>query len=152
MYTGNTFFHYQWLRGQPVYPCVYREHTHLAPSNIFDCGLSLCIQGTRRSIYARIVYERFIPVYTGNTLHSGIVNISCAVYPCVYREHKIICANRTGSGGLSLCIQGTRFCATSIRQKTRFIPVYTGNTKSSGKNKQTLPVYPCVYREHELWA
>ena len=50
--------------------------------------------------------------------------------------------------GLSLCIQGTRFFYLPCFFSRRFIPVYTGNTLMSIRNKRYSPVYPCVYREH----
>ena len=71
---------------------------------------------------------RFIPVYTGNT--SGF-------------RYNIVFIT-----GLSLCIQGTHLWAQEFELKWRFIPVYTGNTGSGNNLEITLPVYPCVYREH----
>ena len=52
-------------------------------------GLSLCIQGTLKLTFARIIRERFIPVYTGNTIYEFGYDLVDTVYPCVYREHFI---------------------------------------------------------------
>ena len=50
--------------------------------------------------------------------------------------------------GLSLCIQGTRIGVPKNQNEFRFIPVYTGNTKTRCSIAPQFPVYPCVYREH----
>ena len=70
-------------------------------------GLSLCIQGTLIQQHTKLKKFRFIPVYTGNTglIESPITRN--AVYPCVYREHKIDTYVADDKIGLSLCIQGT---------------------------------------------
>ena len=36
--------------------------------------------------------------------------------------------------------------------KARFIPVCTGNIGNDDDDEIDITVYPCVYREHELWA
>ena len=128
MYTGNTYEPLYFDFFSAVYPCVYREH-----SNPVDC----CSAGVR-----------FIPVYTGNTGIPWCSIIMIAVYPCVYREH--ICDSEFWSTvrGLSLCIQGTLEKSVRITTRSRFIPVYTGNTMVTPYGILAFPVYPCVYREH----
>ena len=49
-------------------------------------GLSLCIQGTLLKSLKLAEIDRFIPVYTGNSLTSVATVVQTAVYPCVYRE------------------------------------------------------------------
>ena len=71
------------------------------------------------------------------------------VYPCVYREHRYGGAAYQSTPGLSLCIQGTLFVGCSSNVKSRFIPVYTGNTRVVSPLVQGTTVYPCVYREHK---
>ena len=70
------------------------------------------------------------------------------VYPCVYREHDALKALLTDTDGLSLCIQGTHVRTYNINLKSRFIPVYTGNTCNVFRRFCCHSVYPCVYREH----
>ena len=72
--------------------------------------------------------NRFIPVYTGNTL-------------CHYITSSYF-------SGLSLCIQGTLnfFCFST--PFSRFIPVHTGNTGVIRRRRRRYSVYPCAYREH----
>ena len=113
----------------PVYPCVYREHSGFIIIQIYSIGLSLCIQGTRG-------------------LQNNLTR-ALPVYPCVYREHKGSANKFNWVCGLSLCIQGTLNVTLVLTFIARFIPVYTGNTLTHIYNKNMLPVYPCVYREHE---
>ena len=107
VYTGNTIHRNSFSCLGSVYPCVYREHiqnrTRIRRTN----GLSLCIQGTRRLPGKLEPENRFIPVYTGNTIYLGMKSSKWAVYPCVYREHAEKQDRRRLSDGLSLCIQGT---------------------------------------------
>ena len=113
-----------------------------------SCGLSLCIQGTRKSITLSANATRFIPVYTGNTIYRITCSSSNAVYPCVYREHCWDTWITARDTGLSLCIQGTPQQSAPLYLAARFIPVYTGNTDWCNSLYIQHAVYPCVYREH----
>ena len=128
VYTGNTGGTYATLDAMAVYPCVYREHRFTGLSSQVECGLSLCIQGTR--------------------LDLDIIQSLLPVYPCVYREHIYGRKSLNSSGGLSLCIQGTLVQVIIQKLHYRFIPVYTGNTLTSFQLHHWKAVYPCVYREH----
>ena len=90
MYTGNTDFKLYLLFMYSVYPCVYREHLFQAFGEQRTGGLSLCIQGTRTGTIGIELQTRFIPVYTGNTWGGIFSAVLAAVYPCVYREHKML--------------------------------------------------------------
>ena len=74
------------------------------------------------------------------------------VYPCVYREHLYSIDSSLSKNGLSLCIQGTQMVLVVSICYTRFIPVYTGNTKAATLTIPLGAVYPCVYREHCIAA
>ena len=111
-------------------------------------GLSLCIQGTRAPRATFSKNDRFIPVYTGNTLFRRVLGWRGAVYPCVYREHERFVSLRSEYSGLSLCIQGTPYYGDETIDDDRFIPVYTGNTFLLQPSAAKNTVYPCVYREH----
>ena len=74
--------------------------------------------------------------------------ISETVYPCVYREHATLIKLFAEMHGLSLCIQGTSYNIERVSGHLRFIPVYTGNTRSIPLMRFRHSVYPCVYREH----
>ena len=67
MYTGNTIRDGVVVVQEPVYPCVYREHTAAYVEQFHNTGLSLCIQGTLEFVNGEYRLFRFIPVYTGNT-------------------------------------------------------------------------------------
>ena len=54
--------------------------------------------------------------------------------------------------GLSLCIQGTQLIKYNSKDVLRFIPVYTGNTVGISQIGIFHAVYPCVYREHQLYT
>ena len=114
----------------------------------YNGGLSLCIQGTLAMSIAAGQGNRFIPVYTGNTKLNSATLPRVPVYPCVYREHNQPTIAAINAGGLSLCIQGTLMHCIFIMNKTRFIPVYTGNTIKTPNPDELIAVYPCVYREH----
>ena len=151
VYTGNTQIVLNKPFACPVYPCVYREHrTDVGNANRY-IGLSLCIQGTLMNLLPKKCPSRFIPVYTGNTLRSLRLFYICrrfipvytgntrsttrsastiAVYPCVYREHDHHSVKICTVCGLSLCIQGTPVISLFGLGFGRFIPVYTGNTRS----------------------
>ena len=148
VYTGNTMNRYPRSSWTPVYPCVYREHILIRNNSIWNIGLSLCIQGTRLPTVHFSHFCRFIPVYTGNTLYYFINHKRGTVYPCVYREHMTSSLLKLSKSGLSLCIQGTQLYTLLKESTRRFIPVYTGNTKSIESHFYIHPVYPCVYREH----
>ena len=151
VYTGNTSEKWEPVYEVTVYPCVYREHISIIILDWIGNGLSLCIQGTheiyfktdpRWAVYPCVYREhavashipndrnRFIPVYTGNTIN----------WLCVFSQ----------TCGLSLCIQGTRSDSVIKIGENRFIPVYTGNTLSVDLSASFKSVYPCVYREHFL--
>ena len=89
-------------------------------------------------------------MHTGNTVLKIILISIVAVYPCAYREHQYYIHLLDGSGGLSLCIQGTRPCLRPCCWRRRFIPVHTGNTLIMGNLVDTKSVYPCAYREHDV--
>ena len=109
VYTGNTGVHHDNCNIIPVYPCVYREHTIVAPTDSNSSGLSLCIQGTRLLAWSNQHVWRFIPVYTGNTFFNHDKSFISSVYPCVYREHDSWKFFGNLCNGLSLCIQGTLY-------------------------------------------
>ena len=88
-------------------------------------------------------------MYTGNTYLDWVSGYLSPVYPCVYREHKILILLIFGKRGLSLCIQGTRTMYIVDKLVNRFIPVYTGNTTAWIEENKDPAVYPCVYREHD---
>ena len=106
VFTENMSTLPQYYLGDPVYPCVYREHvSSFSLASRWD-GLSLCIQGTHINHWFHTVWIRFIPVYTGNVLLIIVI-----------RE----------KSGLSLCIQGTpiiTYCFINKILTTKFLPIF----------------------------
>ena len=86
VYTGNSGKVKEIAEYCAVYPCVYRELRCPVPVISVKNGLSLCIQGTQKTMVYSDNIRRFIPVYTGNSLKSEIMVNMLPVYPCVYRE------------------------------------------------------------------
>ena len=69
-----------------VYPCTYRElgiHQFAGPSKH---GISLYLQGTHLIARPQILWLRYIPVPTGNSIGGNAIVRRCSVYPCTYRE------------------------------------------------------------------
>ena len=69
------------------------------------------------------------------------------VYPCTYRELRIISKNWGLLFGISLYLQGTRADWFNTVQAERYIPVPTGNSMLNPRFKRRGTVYPCTYRE-----
>ena len=132
----------------PRFIPVCREHQACDDGGIAWRGLSLCIQGTCPISLPTNSWKRFIPVCTGNMRAIIFNQASCAVYPCVYREHAIINSRNTSCTGLSLCVQGTFHHHCNFYHQKRFIPVCTGNIRGQRMLIMNSAVYPCVYREH----
>ena len=88
-------------------------------------------------------------MHTGNILQIGFLPILTPVYPCAYREHAPPIKPAPINIGLSLCIQGTLKNKSNEEYEERFIPVHTGNIKTTLILYGWETVYPCAYREHE---
>ena len=136
----------------PVYPCAYREHECKHSNRFSFAGLSLCIQGTLLILSYKSRLYRFIPVHTGNMQLLHLFFFLHPVYPCAYREHDYFCSLWYIFSGLSLCIQGTLYESAFHLLKRRFIPVHTGNILMFAERPAAFSVYPCAYREHNLFA
>ena len=91
-------------------------------------------------------------MYTGNSDISAVMTADGPVYPCVYRELLLVLKSFIQEFGLSLCIQGTHKGGVATMIALRFIPVYTGNSSPFNGSLQLTPVYPCVYRELDIFS
>ena len=69
------------------------------------------------------------------------------VYPCTYRELRMIAMNKMAKSGISLYLQGTRVGLFLCICFNRYIPVPTGNSVYGFQTILLQPVYPCTYRE-----
>ena len=150
MYIGNTDNVPLLQIGQAVYPYVYREHCARINKLARHIGLSLCIQGTQLILKYKSRSKRFIPMCIGNTFANFLALELTSVYPYVYREHTGTPLSTYIYSGLSLCVQGTLFGLFRLQNSQRFIPMCIGNTRSSPYKLSNPPVYPYVYREHDI--
>ena len=107
MHIGNTYANISCFCVFTVYPYVYREHQRRFKRANCSSGLSLCIQGTQAVCAYAYLWQRFIPMYIGNTPRVNSNSMRAPVYPYVYREHLLMIFQLSLVGGLSLCIQGT---------------------------------------------
>ena len=73
-----------------VYPCTYRELWFSFSSNVERFGISLYLQGTLAANPTHANTLRYIPVPTGNSSISNLVNCAFSVYPCTYRELNVV--------------------------------------------------------------
>ena len=123
---------------------------HLALPFLF--GISLYLQGTLNRFAAEQDKGRYIPVPTGNSTAIKYIEGLYTVYPCTYRELKTPFFTSACEAGISLYLQGTLALKTLALNRSRYIPVPTGNSKYHCASFLSSPVYPCTYRELILLA
>ncbi|CBJ82838.1 conserved hypothetical protein [Xenorhabdus bovienii SS-2004] len=85
--TGNTRWARSKCRVRTVYPRTYGEHRNGETGCLGTDGLSPYLRGTPKSNALAIIFSRFIPVPTGNTLRTEIFSLDDPVYPRTYGEH-----------------------------------------------------------------
>ena len=110
--TGNANTGQYWQSGYPVYPCTHRERNFFSHIEIISCGISLYPQGTQHYWVISKIWNRYIPVPTGNapTVYSD--DEGKTVYPCTHRERWFIHCETSSNFGISLYPQGTRHADT----------------------------------------
>ncbi|CEF28675.1 hypothetical protein XNW1_4470012 [Xenorhabdus nematophila str. Websteri] len=135
-------------RSFAVYPRTYGEHMVQAKVNIHDTGLSPYLRGTLNAFLHEFGMMRFIPVLTGNTHKYDDNPLEKTVYPRTYGEHPFIQCMQKMDGGLSPYLRGTLLGQLEDLDKSRFIPVLTGNTVSIDAFMCAMLVYPRTYGEH----
>ena len=91
---------------------------------------------------------RFIPAWAGNTPVGTILSIIKTVHPRVGGEHDGEKSTRPIWGGSSPRGRGTRFCPKGVRDSSRFIPAWAGNTAGESASPEGLSVHPRVGGEH----
>ncbi len=115
-------------------------------------GSSPRIRGTLYTFYSPLVYLRFIPVHTGNTITTCHWVWLVTVHPRAYGEHPFILFMIITTIGSSPCIRGTRTAKEIKATVRRFIPVHTGNTPSIPANVSAISVHPRAYGEHRIFV
>ena len=112
-------------------------------------GSSPCIRGTVRSSGLIIPGIRFIPVHTGNGRSSGLIIPGIPVHPRAYGERSLTKSDKASIDGSSPCIRGTAISAEPTTDRTRFIPVHTGNGTAGKAPPCAYPVHPRAYGERK---
>ncbi len=148
VHTGNTRHFIKASKVSPVHPRAYGEHVlpRIPVGN--ERGSSPCIRGTRGRLVSIGFVCRFIPVHTGNTNQGPQFVNQRPVHPRAYGEHHGLTNGPEFDAGSSPCIRGTHPNLTIGGERTRFIPVHTGNTLRAVVRGLTPAVHPRAYGEH----
>ncbi len=132
-----------------VHPRIHGEHL----ININDVypkdGSSPYTRGTLASLQYGRYDPRFIPVYTGNTKLPYEFILTQSVHPRIHGEHGLLIYPTQDKSGSSPYTRGTRGKHLPSSRKSRFIPVYTGNTQEWGWFPGLFKVHPRIHGEHE---
>ena len=131
MDTGNTKVFLPVKVTLPVHPRGYGKHfpRHGQKSDCF--GSSPWIRETHFAVNAGVRSARFIPVDTGNTKDSLSRHNANSVHPRGYGKHPPTLRRYDIDNGSSPWIRETLSSTIDNNIRTRFIPVDTGNTKST---------------------
>ena len=93
---------------------------------------------------------RFIPAFAGNTWSSPRRTWKSSVHPRVCGEHAPPAAMDSTVAGSSPRLRGTREHHRILRDRTRFIPAFAGNTMVRIRWWDGATVHPRVCGEHVL--
>ena len=129
--TGNRRLRLELAVVTSVYPRAYGEQVLLALCPHLQNGLSPCLRGTGTLASWSALFQRFIPVLTGNRFTWWSQTITAPVYPRAYGEQARISIAVTICTGLSPCLRGTVVSIVPALRQQRFIPVLTGNRPES---------------------
>ena len=135
-------------RDLPVHPHVCGEHTAKALEELKKLGSSPRVWGTLQDLVDYAVRVRFIPTCVGNTAGSSAAHGRGSVHPHVCGEHGVYLVVSLGWYGSSPRVWGTRYRATVLGDRKRFIPTCVGNTRSGTESPGVRPVHPHVCGEH----
>ena len=129
-YTGNSGGYEGRRRARPVHPRVHGELRPSAWTGRPRAGSSPRTRGTPSPRRATSVTCRFIPAYTGNSLPPGTRGTSRSVHPRVHGELWTGHAQVVKGLGSSPRTRGTHKVSDGHRAMMRFIPAYTGNSRT----------------------
>ena len=147
-YTGNTAHAPNLQVGPPVHPRVHGEHRLTVSPMEGWAGSSPRTRGTPGRYVLEAPRVRFIPAYTGNTSSSPTRAPPPPVHPRVHGEHASNRSSRYPICGSSPRTRGTPSCRPFKQEGCRFIPAYTGNTRSMLLAAVAVTVHPRVHGEH----
>ncbi len=125
---GNTPASQKLVQPGAVYPRWRGEHRLSSQRKFASNGLSPLARGTLICLMVMTLNRRFIPAGAGNTRISISMSRTGAVYPRWRGEHSLQKISLIPLPGLSPLARGTRFSASGVQQRLRFIPAGAGNT------------------------
>ncbi len=128
VYTGNTRITTLLWSLTAVHPRIHGEHGSSLSEMPLMAGSSPYTRGTLIHLTSFLFSARFIPVYTGNTPFSAYFTAPSPVHPRIHGEHITLFLRARLSSGSSPYTRGTLMKQKKTELKSRFIPVYTGNT------------------------
>ena len=111
-------------------------------------GSSPRTRGTRGSILAHELVDRFIPAHAGNTRKEASGGSSCTVHPRARGEHSTASFSIAVNDGSSPRTRGTLGHWRATPTGCRFIPAHAGNTLNPRLFGGKLPVHPRARGEH----
>ena len=130
-----------------VHPRVHGELASSLGYTLTLTGSSPRTRGTLVRRPGRVVQDRFIPAYTGNSGSRTAGWSRRAVHPRVHGELNNKCSRWRLYYGSSPRTRGTRGHDRAGDDRAGFIPAYTGNSRSRQRGTGRRPVHPRVHGE-----
>ncbi len=127
---------------------MHGEHSFGVMIAKFLSGSSPYTRGTSGQSIFWFAENRFIPVYTGNTILLDFLKPWITVHPRMHGEHKDPNNMNWFTAGSSPYARGTLFWRDDSKVFVRFIPVYTGNTTNKPLTQLSTTVHPRIHGEH----
>ena len=130
-----------------VHPRICREQLLPPVPRSAPVGSSPHMQGTARIAGKKMIPDRFIPAYAGNSFHLPSSLPIKAVHPRICREQNCRHLLWPMADGSSPHMQGTVNLAVRLTAIFRFIPAYAGNSADLDGEHSTVTVHPRICRE-----
>ncbi len=124
---GNAAGRCSRTRSSSVHPRGCGERATRVSTWVTAAGSSPRVRGTRRSLTAGLVSDRFIPAGAGNATTTNTTAITAAVHPRGCEERFVRDAMSSASTGSSPRVRGTQCRGRQIPRRQRFIPAGAGN-------------------------
>ena len=139
-------------RVSPVHPHVCGELMDSEGTELWCCGSSPRVWGTRIFPSSRLRSRRFIPTCVGNSHKMPSLRYATTVHPHVCGELFVRFSASTTPIGSSPRVWGTQLHETTAFPAMRFIPTCVGNSPPFHLPHSRLSVHPHVCGELSLPA